>query len=48
MRGTGPVAGLIAKRFRLAVQRLGFPGFPALDPSGFTPPLPETGQLTLL
>lgn len=48
MRGTGPVAELIAKRFRLAVQRLEFPGFPALDPSGFTPPLPETGQLSLL
>ncbi len=48
MRGTGPVAALIAKRFRLAVQRLEFPGFPALDTSGFTPPLPETGQLPLL
>ena len=47
MRGTGPVAELIAKRFRLAVQRLGFPGFPALDTSGFTPPLPETDQLSL-
>ena len=48
MRGTGPVAELLAKRFRLAVKRLGFPGFPALDCSGFVPPLPEHGQLPLL
>ena len=38
MRGTGPVAELLAKRFRLAVKRLGFPGFPALDCGGFVPP----------
>ena len=48
MRGTGPVAELLAKRFRLAVKRLGFPGFPALDSSGFVPPVPERGQLRLL
>ncbi len=48
MRGTGPVAELLAKRFRLAVKRLGFPGFPALDCSGFVPPVPEHGQLPLL
>ena len=48
MRGTGPVAELLAKRFRLAVKRLGFPGFPALDTSGFVPPAPEQGQLRLL
>ena len=48
MRGTGPVAELLAKRFRLAVKRLGFPGFPALDRSGFVPPLPQHGQLPLL
>ena len=47
MRGTGPVADLVAKRFRLAVKRLGFPGFPALDTSGFVPPAPEHGQLAL-
>jgi len=47
MRGTGPVAELLAKRFRLAVKRLGFPGFPALDVSGFVPPVEERGQLPL-
>ena len=47
MRGTGPVAELLAKRFRLAVRRLEFPGFPALDSSGFVPPVPEHGQLSL-
>ena len=47
MRGTGPVAELIEKRFRLAVKRLEFPGFPALDSSGFVPPAPERGQLAL-
>ena len=40
MGGAGPMAELLAKRF----QRLGFPGFPALDGSGFAPPLPERGQ----
>ena len=48
MRGTGPVAELLAKRFRLAIKRLEFPGFPALDCSGFVPPVPEHGQLPLL
>ena len=47
MRGTGPVAELLAKRFRLAVKRLGFPGFPMLDSSGFVAPAPERGQLAL-
>ena len=47
MRGTGPVAELLAKRFRLAVKRLGFPGFPTLDSSGFAAPAPERGQLAL-
>ena len=47
MRGTGPVAELLAKRFRLAVRRLGFPGFPDLDASGFVPPIPSQGQLPL-
>ena len=48
MRGTGPVAKLLARRFRLAVKRLGFPGLPTLDSSGFVPPAPERGQLSLL
>ena len=51
MRGTGPVADLLARRFRLAVKRLGFPGLPTLDCSGFVPPappVPERGQLPLL
>ena len=47
MRGTGPVADLLAQRFRLAVKRLGFPGCPALDTSGFVPPAPERDQLSL-
>ena len=47
MRGTGPVAELLAKRFRLAVKRLGFPGFPTLDTSGFVAPAPDRGQLAL-
>ena len=47
MRGTGPVAELLAKRFRLAVKRLGFPGFPELDCTGFAPPVPQDGQLSL-
>ena len=47
MSGTGPVAELLAKRFRLAVGRLGFPGFPELDCSGFVPPVPQGGQLSL-
>ena len=47
MRGTGPVADLFAKRFRLAVKRLGFPGFRALDSSGFVPPARAHGQLVL-
>ena len=48
MRGTGPVAELLAKRFRLAVKRLAFPGFPDLDCSNFVPPTPDHGQLRLL
>ncbi len=47
MRGTGPVAELLARRFRLAMKRLGFPGFPTLDSSGFISPAPERGQLPL-
>ena len=47
MRGTGPVAELLAKRFRLAVKRLEFPGFPELDCTGFAPPVPQDGQLSL-
>ena len=47
MRGGGPVADLLARRFKLAVKRLGFPGFPALDRSGFVPPCPLDDQLSL-
>ena len=52
MRGTGPYAELLARRFRLACKRLGLEaagaaGF-ALDTSRFRPP-PRTGdQLSLL
>ena len=48
MRGAGPVAELLARRFRLAARRLAFPGFPELDGSQFVPPPPEHGQLRLL
>ncbi len=37
MRGTGAYADLIARRFSLAVKRLGFPGDPPLDSSRFRP-----------
>ena len=47
MHGTGPVAELLAKRFRLAVKRLEFPGYPSLDVSGFVRPIPEREQLSL-
>ena len=48
MRGTGPVAELLASRFRLTARRLTFPGFPELNCSNFVPPDPEHGQLRLL
>ncbi|MDH5447246.1 MAG: PA0069 family radical SAM protein [Gammaproteobacteria bacterium] len=47
MRGEGVFAELIAKRFKLAKQRLAFPGNQALRCDLFTPP-PQNGQLNLL
>ncbi len=40
MRGTGPYAGLIARRFERCRERLGFAGAPALDAGRFRPPAP--------
>jgi len=45
MRGTGPYADLLRKRFRLAHARLGFTGVPELDSTQFSPP--ADGQLRL-
>ncbi len=47
MRGTGPVADLVARRFELACARLGFPGEPELDPTRFRPPGNPAAQLSL-
>ncbi len=48
MRGEGIMADLIARRFRLAVRRLGLDGpVPPLDCSAFAPPLARGGQLAL-
>lgn len=48
MRGTGPYAQLIARRFRLARKRLGFEaGEPNLDAESFRPPIRRGDQLTL-
>ncbi len=47
MRGTGIYADLIAQRFRLAHQRLGFESPPPLDTGRFRPPRLDTDQLTL-
>ena len=38
MRGTGPVADLIARRFERGRRRLGFAALPPLDASRFRPP----------
>ncbi|MDX1513817.1 MAG: PA0069 family radical SAM protein [Gammaproteobacteria bacterium] len=46
MRGTGEYADLIARRFRLAVKRLNFPGEPELDCTIFRTPS-VSGQLEL-
>ena len=47
MRGTGPYAELLARRFAVACTRLGFaPAPPPLDTSRFVPPT-RTGQLRL-
>ncbi|MFC4729162.1 PA0069 family radical SAM protein [Coralloluteibacterium thermophilus] len=44
LRGQGPFADLLARRFHVARRRLGFPGSPPLDCSRFVPPRPETPQ----
>ncbi|GAB3746522.1 PA0069 family radical SAM protein [Lysobacter olei] len=44
MRGQGPVADLIAKRFEVAHRRLGFTRLPALDTTSFVPPRPVSPQ----
>ncbi len=46
MRGSGPLADLIAQRFRLACRRLGFDEPPDLTCDLFRPPLPG-GQMAL-
>lgn len=46
MRGTGVYAALMQKRFRLAYERLDFPGTPALETALFTAPALD-GQLGL-
>jgi DNA repair photolyase len=45
-RGSGEYAEIIARRFSLAVTRLGFPGDAVLDTSGFNPPA-DSEQLSL-
>ena len=44
MRGQGPFADLIGKRFEIAHRRLGFARLPALDTTRFTPPRPPSPQ----
>ncbi len=46
MRGSGIFAELISRRFKLARQRLAFPGSPPLRSDLFIPPVAD-GQLTL-
>lgn len=47
MRGTGVYADLIAQRFRLAYQKLGFEGDRELATRHFRPPRPVTDQFEL-
>lgn len=47
MRGTGPFADLIAQRFRIARQRLAFPGAAPLSTTRFRPPEDPNGQMDL-
>jgi DNA repair photolyase len=46
-RGSGEYAGMIERRFSLAVKRLGFPGDPVLDKSRFNSPT-DSKQMSLL
>ena len=49
MKGEGPIAEMTAKRFALAVRRLGLPGWgQPLDCSRFVKPPRQEGQLALL
>ena len=44
MRGEGPFAQLLARRFATAHRRLGYGRLPPLDTSRFVPPRPESPQ----
>jgi len=49
MRGSGPVAQLIAERMRIGRRRLGFPGTAALECGAFRPPAGDgPAQMALL
>ena len=47
MTGTGEYADMLGQRFRLAKQKLGFPGAPDFNVTAFRPPQPTHGQLDL-
>src|SRR5690606_8430792 len=47
MRGTGPLAQLLAARFARACRRLGYGRLPVLDCARFVPPRPESPQGSL-
>ena len=47
MRGRGPYADLLERRFQLAYRRLGFPGNDDLNVTRFRPPVENESQLTL-
>ena len=47
MRGEGPIADLLARRFRKAHAALGFGRLPALDTEAFRPPQADTPQRDL-
>jgi len=47
MRGRGPYADLLERRFQLAYRRLAFPGNDALTVTRFRPPVENESQLTL-
>ena len=47
MRGTGPLAKLIADRVNLARKQARFPGLPELASHHFRPPAKNAGQLDL-
>ena len=48
MKGTGVFAELVAKRFAIAAERLGFGEEPELDSSGFQPPVLPGQQLAIV